>query len=151
MICDLGDRLFAQYGNHRVVDGAEEIGSAVLRKYGARIDSFDEYEIIVVLLDRGYLTDDTLRELKEDYIADCEETGDDPNNFFCEEMNWTVTNSVTIELDDGVITGITCEDRAWGGDCLGDYDPEEIYTSEELDCIERAAYSFMDAITNSAN
>lgn len=49
-----------------------------------------------------------------------------------EERNWTATHNVRIDLEDFVITGFDVEDRVFGDEGLGDYDPSDVFS--------RAAY-----------
>lgn len=70
----------------------------------------------------------------------------EPEEFWCEQMEWTVSCTAVIELRDGVITDIRIEDRIYGAEGLGDYNPYEIYTDEELERIEHTVREYLHAI-----
>ncbi len=52
-----------------------------------------------------------------------------------------------ISLEDGIITDIDYDDRVYGDEALGDINPDEVYTSEEQERIDRTAVELMEAIT----
>lgn len=140
------DELKEIYEGRRIREDAEDAGEVILKRHCASYNMFQKYEIGLRLLDRGYYTDEMLKELEEDYIAECEDLDKEPEEFWCEQMEWTVSCTAVIELRDGVITDIRIEDRIYGDEGLGDYNPYEIYTDEELERIEHTVREYLHAI-----
>ena len=140
------DELKEMYEGKQIREDAQDTGKVILNRHCASYNLFSEYEISLLLLDRGYYTDEVLKEFEEDYIAECKDMDEEPEEFWCEEMEWTVSCTAIIELDEGVITDIRIEDKAYGDEGLGDYNPFEIYTDEELERIEHTVREYLYAI-----
>ena len=66
------DELKEIYEGRRIREDAEDAGEVILKRHCASYNMFQKYEIGLRLLDRGYYTDEMLKELEEDYIADDE-------------------------------------------------------------------------------
>lgn len=169
--------LSKQFKNRRIKDDARAIASAIMKKHCRTADTWSRGEIVLNMISRGYLTEEELQERREEYLADLREFGDyddlededeefgedeeddpdgdeedtieeeEPEEFFCEEMNWTISCSVTIELDDNIITRVVQEDRVWGDDGLGDFFPGDVYTIDEMEMINNVTMEVLQAIT----
>ena len=140
------EELIEQYVGRQIRDDAEEIGEIILSKHGAEHNLFADYEISLLLVNRGYYTEAELAEREAEYIAECNEQGEIPGKFHCEEMNWSISCTLNIAVDEGEIIDIHIEDRIYGGNALGDYDPYEIYTDDEWNRIIRASQDYLKAI-----
>ena len=111
---------YDSYVGKRLKEDFEDIAYPILKKGKAEFNSIEDYEIDVILLERKH-----------------EEWGE----------TFTVSCHLIISLEDGDITEIEFDDRAWGGDGLGDYNPDEVYTSAEQKRIDRTARELLKAIT----
>ena len=111
---------YESYIGKHIKEDFEDIAIPILSKGKAEFNSIDDYAIDVTLLDREY--------------EECGET-------------YTVTCNLIIDLEDDVITDIQFDDRVWGGDALGDINPDEVYTSAEQKRIDRTARELLKAIT----
>ena len=112
--------VYEEYIGRRVKEDFEDIAEPILRKGGAEFDCIEDYEIPVIMLHRDF------------------DEGDETFEIWC---------YLIISLEDGIITDIDYDDRVYGDDALGDINPDEIYTSEEQDRIERTAIELLEAIT----
>ncbi len=111
---------YEEYIGRRVKNDFEDIAEPILRKGGAKFDCIEDYEIPVIMLRKDF------------------DEGDETFEVWC---------YLIISLEDGIITHIEYDDRVYGGEALGDINPEEVYTSKEQDRIDRTANKLLEAIT----
>lgn len=135
-----------KYVGRYIHDNAETEGLEILKKHGASYNLFDPYEISLSLIDRTYYTSEELEELEQDYIDLCEEMDEEPDEFYCEEMNWTISCLAVFELQDGMITAIRIEHNVYGDEGLGEYDPDDIYSDDEWKLIQQTVSEYLQAI-----
>ncbi len=111
---------YEEYVGKQLKDDFEEIAYPILEKGKAKFNSVEDYEIDIILLERDF------DEYGETFQLSCH---------------------LIIELDDGIITDIYPDTRVWGGDGLGDVNPDEICTSTEMKRMERTEKNLLKAIT----
>ncbi|MBR3584526.1 MAG: hypothetical protein IKO00_00730 [Oscillospiraceae bacterium] len=114
---------YDEYVGKRIKENYEDIAIPILSKGKAEFNSTDDWEIDVILLDREF-----------------EEYGE----------TFQLTCHLIISLDDGIITDVSFESRVWGGDGLGDVNPDEICTSTEMKRMGRTEEALLKAITEDA-
>ena len=110
---------YEEYIGRRVKDDFEDIGDPILKKGGAEFDCIEDYEIPVIMLHRDF------------------DEGEETFEVWC---------YLIISLEDGIITDIDYNDRVYGDEALGDINPDEVYTSEDRERMDRTAIELLDAI-----
>lgn len=75
---------------------------------------------------KGYINDWGLRDDGTGYIEACIVSKRYGN--YGEERNWTATHSIIVNVDQYVIESIDVDDRVYGDDGLGDYDPGMVFS-----------------------
>lgn len=112
--------VYEEYIGKRVKENFEDIAGPILAKGHAEFDCIEDYEIPVIMLHRDI------------------DEGDETFEVYC---------YLIISLEDGVITDIDYDDRVYGGDALGDINPDEVYTSAEQKRIDKTTKELLRAIT----
>ena len=113
----MGD--YDEYVGRHLKEDFEDIAYPILQKGKADFNSIEDYEIDIILLERKF-----------------EEDGE----------TFDLSCHLIIELDDGEVTDIYPDTRVWGGDGLGDVNPDEICTSAELKRMARTEMALLKAI-----
>ncbi len=91
------------------------------KKLRAGTDIVEEGENIDEINDDFVVTD-----IYRDYNEP--DSGIDEDN---ESWNWSVSHVVTMCVENGVVIDFQIENGIYGDDGLGDYDPSEVFDSEE--------------------
>lgn len=113
--------MFEDYYGKHIIENFEEVGEKLLDSYGLSFDEVYDGEFSVILIERPY-----------------EEQGE----------TWNVTRSLFVTFDDEEgIDSIDFDDRVWGEDALGDFNPDEVYEAEEIELSEKVAIELLNAIT----
>ena len=111
---------YDEYIGKHVKENYREIADPILTKGKASFNSTDSWAIDVILIEKSF-----------------EEYGE----------TFELTCNLIISLDDGVITDIEWESHVWGGDGLGDVNPDEICTSAEMKRMGKTEEALLKAIT----
>ena len=73
------------------------------------------------------ITDDfVIAEIERDYNSPDADVDEDD-----ESWNWSVSHTVTVSVENGIVIDFYVEDSIYGDDGLGDFDPSEVFESEE--------------------
>ena len=111
---------YEEYIGRHLKEDFEDIAEPILAKGKAEFDLIEDYEIQIIMLHRDF------------------DEGDGIFEVYC---------YLIISLEDGVITDIDYDDRVYGDEALGDINPDEVYTSEEQERINKTAIELLEAIT----